>query len=282
MQSRWDMARINPPEELPNNVVVLENTKQIMGIHTIIRDINTSRHDFIFYADRLATLVIERYVLVILVVIPPCLANWKGDAKLSQSAHCEHIAHSSLIFIFAKKKKKKNSALNELPYESKNVITPTGKTVDGLSQKALVAGVSILRAGGTMENGLRRVIRDAVIGKILIQTDPSNGEPQLHYCKLPPAIVEENTYIFLMDAVVGTGAAGLMAIRVLLDHNVPQERILFLSFLACPQGVHTIANAFPKVKIVTSFMDPVLNAETLFLEPGLGNFGDRYFGTENE
>ncbi|GJJ71002.1 uridine kinase [Entomortierella parvispora] len=233
MQSRWDMARINPPEELPKSVVLLENTKQVLGIHTIIRDINTSRHDFIFYADRLATLVIER-------------------------------------------------ALNELPYESKNVTTPTGKNVHGLNQKALVAGVSILRAGGTMEIGLRRVIRDAVIGKILIQTDPSNGEPQLHYCKLPPAIVEENTYIFLMDAVVGTGAAGLMAIRVLLDHNVPQERILFLSFLAGPQGVHTIANAFPKVKIVTSFMDPILNTETLFLEPGLGNFGDRYFGTENE
>ncbi|KAG0042275.1 hypothetical protein BGZ83_000696 [Gryganskiella cystojenkinii] len=233
MQSRWDMARINPPQELPSNVIVLENTKQILGMHTIIRDINTSRHDFIFYADRLATLVIER-------------------------------------------------ALCELPYASKTVKTPTGKTVDGLTHKAVVGGVSILRAGGTMEIGLRRVIRDAVIGKILIQTDPSNGEPQLHYCKLPTALVDGSTYIFLMDAVVGTGAAGLMAIRVLLDHNIPEERILFLSFLAGPQGVHTISNAFPKVKIVTSFMDPILNPETLFLEPGLGNFGDRYFGTDDE
>lgn len=185
--------------------------------------------------------------------------------------------HPSIILFFS------FSALDELPYASKQVTTPTGKTANGLAPKALVGGVSILRAGGTMEIGLRRVIRDAVIGKILIQTDPSNGEPQLHYCKLPPAIMEsDNTYIFLMDAVVGTGAAGLMAIRVLLDHNVPEERILFLSFLACPQGVHTIANAFPKVKIVTSFMDPILNTETLYLEPGLGNFGDRYFGTEND
>ncbi|KAF9542146.1 Uridine-cytidine kinase-like 1 [Mortierella hygrophila] len=233
MQSRWDMARICPPHELPSNVVVLEETKQIKGLHTIIRDIETSRHDFIFYADRLATLVIER-------------------------------------------------ALNELPYEPKEVETPTKKTVHGLGLKAKIAGVSILRAGGTMENGLRRVIRDAVIGKILIQTDPNNGEPQLHYCKLPPTIREANTYIFLMDAVVGTGAAGLMAIRVLLDHAVPEDRIVFLSFLAAPQGLHTISRAFPKVRIVTSYVDPVLNPDTLYLEPGLGNFGDRYFGTEHE
>ncbi|KAG0371234.1 uracil phosphoribosyltransferase-domain-containing protein [Gamsiella multidivaricata] len=235
MQSRWDMARINPPEELPSNVIVLEKTKQIMGLHTIIRDISTSRHDFIFYADRLATLVIER-------------------------------------------------ALNELPYEDHLVTTPTGKTVHGLDLRPHIGGVSILRAGGTMEIGLRRVIRDAIIGKILIQTDPSNGEPQLHYCKLPPSLQnkQDDTFIFLMDAVVGTGAAGLMAIRVLLDHDVPEDRIIFLSFLAAPQGLYTISNAFPKVKIVTSYVDPVLNANTLFLEPGLGNFGDRYFGTETD
>lgn len=173
-------------------------------------------------------------------------------------------------------------ALDELPYEARTVQTPTSQTVHGLGQKVNVGGVSILRAGGTMEIGLRRVIRDAVIGKILIQTDPSNGEPQLHYCKLPPSLRDDNTYIFLMDAVIGTGAAGLMAIRVLLDHDVPEDRIIFLSFLAGPHGLHTIARAFPRVKIVTSYVDSVLNAHTLFLEPGLGNFGDRYFGTENE
>lgn len=172
--------------------------------------------------------------------------------------------------------------MDELPYEDRVVTTPTGNVVQGVGLKPKIAGVSILRAGGTMEIGLRRVIRDAVIGKILIQTDPSNGEPQLHYCKLPPSVQDKNTFIFLMDAVVGTGAAGLMAIRVLLDHDVPEERIIFLSFLAGPQGLYTISNAFPKVKIVTSFVDPILNPSTLFLEPGLGNFGDRYFGTENE
>ncbi|CAG8734721.1 3659_t:CDS:2, partial [Racocetra fulgida] len=65
-----------------------------------------------------------------------------------------------------------------------------------------ICGVSILRAGGIMEAGLRRVAKDALIGKILIQTDPTTGEP--------------------LDAQIATGAAALMAIRILLDHNVPE------------------------------------------------------------
>lgn len=100
MQSRWDMARINPPEELPENVVVLENTKQNLGIHTIIRDIDTTRHDFIFYADRLATLVIERYVLVVfvVVVVTPCLGSKK---KLLQRARIVNMfAYPVSLFFF--------------------------------------------------------------------------------------------------------------------------------------------------------------------------------------
>lgn len=168
-------------------------------------------------------------------------------------------------------------ALDEIPYVPHVVETPTAKMYEGLKTAAQIVGVSILRAGGTLEVGLRRVLGDIAIGKILIQTDPSNGEPQLHYCKLPQSIHAPDCYVFLCDAVIGTGAAALMAIRVLLDYSVPQDRIVFLCFLAGPQGLHVITNAFPKVKIVTSYIDPVLNADTLYLEPGMGQFADRYY-----
>lgn len=79
--------------------------------------------------------------------------------------------------------------------------------------------------------------------------------------------------LLIQDATVGTGAASLMAIRVLRDHDVPEENIIFLTFLAAPAGLHVLANAFPKVKIVTSMVDPVLSPETLWIEPGIGNFG---------
>ncbi|CAF4743074.1 unnamed protein product, partial [Rotaria socialis] len=79
---------------------------------------------------------------------------------------------------------------------------------------------------------------------------------------------------------LATGAAALMAIRVLLDHNVPEDKIALLSLLVSKQGVLTVAYAFPKVKIVTTAYDTQLDQETGFICPGLGNFGDRYFGTD--
>ncbi|CAO3606763.1 unnamed protein product [Cunninghamella blakesleeana] len=168
--------------------------------------------------------------------------------------------------------------LGLLPSSETSVTTPTGAIYHGLAFTSQICGVSILRAGGTMEEGLRRVCDDIIIGKLLIQTDPSTGEPQLHYCKIPQDI--KKRHVLLMDATIGTGAAGLMAIRVLLDHEVKEENIIFLTFLSTPIGLNVIKKAFPKVKIVTSMVDPVLNKDKLWIEPGIGNFGDRYFGTE--
>ncbi|RKO93142.1 uracil phosphoribosyltransferase-domain-containing protein, partial [Blyttiomyces helicus] len=137
-----------------------------------------------------------------------------------------------------------------------------------------VCSVSIVRAGATMEQSLRKVVKDIPIGKMLIQTDPATGEPLLHYCKLPGDIQER--YVLLSDAQIATGAAALMAIRVLLDHDVPQERIIFLSLIASPLGVSTIAKAFPSVKIVTSEVDAELD-DKLYIVPGFGNFGGMCF-----
>ncbi|KAI8584185.1 hypothetical protein K450DRAFT_218553 [Umbelopsis ramanniana AG] len=231
LKHRWSLAKMNCGNVLPPNVTVLKETNQIKGMHTIIRDVNTPRDDFIFYSERLSTLIIE-------------------------------------------------TGLSQLPFQDETAITPLGHEYKGKSFKGTICGVSILRAGSTMETGLMRVLQDVKIGKLLIQTDPRSGEPQLHYCKLPQNVNKYN--ILLMDATVGTGAASLMAIRVLRDHDVPEENIIFLTFLAAPAGLHVLANAFPKVKIVTSMVDPVLSPETLWIEPGIGNFGDRYYGTEED
>ena len=82
-----------------------------------------------------------------------------------------------------------------------------------------------------------------------------------------------------MDPTLATGAAAMMAIRVLLDHSVPEENIILVSLLIAEQGVHNVAYAFPKVRIVTTAVDSELN-EQCYILPGIGNFGDRYFGTE--
>ncbi|KAK8734015.1 hypothetical protein OTU49_006297, partial [Cherax quadricarinatus] len=170
-------------------------------------------------------------------------------------------------------------ALTLLPFtQDVTVETPQGIPYEGkriATEK--ICGVSILRAGETMENALCEVLKDVRIGKILIQTNLDTGEPELYYLRLPKDI--KDYHIFLMDATVATGAAAIMAIRVLLDHEVNEEHISLCSLLMTEQGVHNIAYAFPKVRIVTTAVDPYVN-EKFYIVPGIGNFGDRYFGTE--
>lgn len=170
-------------------------------------------------------------------------------------------------------------ALSLLPYENLQVTTPQGTRYDGLrADNHRLCGVSILRAGEVMEPALASVCKDVRLGKILIQTNPVTGEPELHYLRLPKNIHE--CHVFLMEATVATGAAAMMAIRVLLDHDVPEERIVVLSLLMASPGIQSIAYAFPNVRMVTTAVDSTLN-EDFHIIPGIGNFGDRYFGTDD-
>eukprot|EP01136_Pigoraptor_vietnamica_P036722 Opistho-1_new@103689 len=216
--------------KMPDTLHVLKQSSQVRGLHTIIRDRETPRDEFIYYSQRLMRLLIEY-------------------------------------------------ALGFLPYTPTTVETPRGLPFHGHRFTGRLCGVSIVRAGVTMEMALRDVSKDVRIGKILIQTDEETGEPQLHYCSLPKNM--KNSHVMLMDATIASGAAALMAIRVLLDHEVPEENIFFTSLLAAPQGIHTLAYAFPKVKIIVSHVDDSVN-EQYHIMPGIGNFGDRYYGTNPE
>uniref|UniRef100_A0A8C7QRQ8 uridine/cytidine kinase n=1 Tax=Oncorhynchus mykiss TaxID=8022 RepID=A0A8C7QRQ8_ONCMY len=169
-------------------------------------------------------------------------------------------------------------ALSFLPLKV-SVETPQGSIDEGkrLSGKRVRLCVSILRAGETMEQALMVVCKDIRLGKILIQTNHDTGEPELHYLRLPKDISED--YVILMDSTVSTGAAALMAVRVLLDHDVQEDKIFLLSLLMAEMGVHSVAYAFPKVLIITTAVDKNVNDEYHII-PGIGNFGDRYFGTD--
>ncbi|CAH1372658.1 uridine-cytidine kinase-like 1 [Tenebrio molitor] len=168
--------------------------------------------------------------------------------------------------------------LSLMRFNDKIVETPQGVQYKGKRMATdKICGVSILRAGETMEQAVCDVCKDIRIGKILIQTNLQTGEPELYYLRLPKDIKDYK--VILMDATVATGAAAMMAIRVLLDHDVPESNILIVSLLMAESGVHSIAYAFPKVQIVTTAIDPEIN-DKFYVLPGMGNFGDRYFGTE--
>ncbi|XP_062933867.1 uridine-cytidine kinase-like 1 isoform X2 [Cynocephalus volans] len=230
---RAALASAHQCHPLPRTLSVLKSTPQVRGMHTIIRDKETSRDEFIFYSKRLMRLLIEH-------------------------------------------------ALSFLPFQDCVVQTPqgrdyTGKCYAGKQSRLQITGVSILRAGETMEPALRAVCKDVRIGTILIQTNQLTGEPELHYLRLPKDISDD--HVILMDCTVSTGAAAMMAVRVLLDHDVPEDKIFLLSLLMAEMGVHSVAYAFPRVRIITTAVDKRVN-QLFRIIPGIGNFGDRYFGTD--
>uniref|UniRef100_A0A7S3US36 uracil phosphoribosyltransferase n=2 Tax=Oxyrrhis marina TaxID=2969 RepID=A0A7S3US36_OXYMA len=166
--------------------------------------------------------------------------------------------------------------LSELPFVEKVVTTPceVGFTGAGFSQK--ICGVSIVRAGESMEAGLRAVCRGVSIGKILIQRDEETAMPKLYYTKLPEDIRQRK--VLLLDPMLATGGSAIAAIQVLRDNGVDESNIIFINLLCCPEGVRAMMKACPKVRIVSAAVDERLN-ERKFILPGLGDFGDRYFGT---
>ncbi|KKY29215.1 putative uracil phosphoribosyltransferase [Phaeomoniella chlamydospora] len=164
--------------------------------------------------------------------------------------------------------------LNHLPVVSHTVMTPVGKPYPGVKFQGKICGVSIMRAGESMEQGLRDCCRSVRIGKILIQRDEDTSQPRLFYEKLPTDISDR--WVLLLDPMLATGGSAIMAIEVLKAKGVPEDRIFFLNLIASPEGIKNFAEQAPKVRVVTAFIDQGLN-EKNYIVPGLGDFGDRYY-----
>ncbi|KAG5951086.1 Uracil phosphoribosyltransferase, synthesizes UMP from uracil [Claviceps arundinis] len=164
--------------------------------------------------------------------------------------------------------------LNHLPTVEHDVTTPLGRTYNGLMFQGKICGVSIMRAGEAMEQGLRDCCRSVRIGKILIQRDEDTAQPKLFYDKLPEDIADR--WVLLLDPMFATGGSAIMAVQVLIARGVPEDRILFLNIIASPEGVRNFAKKFPRLKVVTAFIDQGLDDKN-YIIPGLGDFGDRFY-----
>lgn len=223
-----DLTATTLDQYLDDNVHLLPQTDQLRAMHTIIRDRNARREDFVFYSGRIIRLLIE-------------------------------------------------TGLNLLPFEKYDVTTPVGSTYEGLRFASKLCGVPVVRAGESMEAELRAVCRSVRIGKILIQRDRVTKLPKLYYTALPDDIAER--HVLLLDPMLATGGTALAAIQVLLDKGVPEENIIFINFITVPEGIEAVYRSHPKVRIVTSSIEEGLT-ENAYMTPGIGDFGDRYFGTD--
>ena len=138
------------------------------------------------------------------------------------------------------------------------VVTPCG-TFEGLSPapSSTICGVDIVRSGGILLEAVRKIVPDSKTAKILIQRDEDTAEPTLYYSKLPPEMASCN--VLLCDPMLATGGSALMAIEVLKEAGVPDDNILFLNVLSCPEGLQKLAEHAPAVRILTAALDDGLN-----------------------
>lgn len=169
--------------------------------------------------------------------------------------------------------------LGHLPFAEKCVITPTDNEYVGVDFAKRLCGVSVIRSGESMENALRACCKGIKLGKILIHRAGDrlvDKEKVIVYERLPDDIAER--YVLLMDPILGTGGSASRAIQVLLDKGVQESKILFLTLIAAPEGIHTVCKQFPSLKVITSEIDECIDVD-FRVSPGVGEFGDRYFGT---
>ncbi len=138
-----------------------------------------------------------------------------------------------------------------------------------------IVAVSIIRAGDSLLGNFLRLCPHAAVGKVLIQRDEETAKPKLFYSKMPNL---RDKCVILVDPMLATGGSANEAIRILIESGADEEKIYFFNVISCPEGIANMHAQYPKVTIISAEMDAGLN-ERAFIVPGLGDYGDRYFGT---
>ncbi len=166
-------------------------------------------------------------------------------------------------------------ATRELELEEIEIETPICKTKAKELKGKKLAVVPILRAGLGMVEGMLTMIPAAKVGHIGLYRDPETLEPVEYYCKLPEDCAERE--VFVVDPMLATGGSAVAANRMLKDKGV--KNIHFMCVIAAPEGVKAMEEAHPDVDIYIGGLDERLNDHG-YIVPGLGDAGDRIFGTQ--
>ena len=166
-------------------------------------------------------------------------------------------------------------ATRDLPLEDMEIETPICKTTVKQLKGRKMAIVPILRAGLGMVDGILNLIPAAKIGHIGLYRDPETLQPVEYYCKLPADCAERE--VFVVDPMLATGGSSVAAIQMLKDRGC--KKIHFMCILAAPEGVKAMQEAHPDVDMYIAALDEKLNDHG-YIVPGLGDAGDRIFGTK--
>ena len=163
----------------------------------------------------------------------------------------------------------------DLSLEEVDIQTPMCKTKAKMLQGKKMAIVPILRAGIGMVDGILELVPQAKVGHIGLYRDHETKEPVEYFCKLPQDVEQRD--FFLVDPMLATGGSAVMAITLLKKRHINSIRLVCL--VGCPEGVKKVQEAHPDVDIYFASLDESLN-DDCYIVPGLGDAGDRIFGTK--
>lgn len=163
----------------------------------------------------------------------------------------------------------------DFPMEEVSITTPVGPAKTKVIAGRKVGLVPILRAGLGMVNGMLKLIPAAKVGHVGLYRDPETLKPVEYYCKLPTDVTERD--LIILDPMLATGGSAVAAIEFLKDKGAKSIKLVCL--IAAPEGVKAVQEAHPDVDIFTAAVDSYLN-DHAYIVPGLGDAGDRLFGTK--
>ncbi len=189
------------------------------------------------------------------------------DEKTSMKEFRELVEEITTLMVY--------ESFKDVPTTKIMVKTPLETTEQTVVAKDAVAVIPILRAGLGMVNGVHSLFPTARVGHIGLYRDEETLEPHEYYCKLPEGA--EDAYSILLDPMLATGGSAIAAIDFLKKNGF--KKILLMSIIGAPEGVSAVAEAHPDVEIYVSTLDRQLN-ERGYILPGLGDAGDRLFGTK--
>ena len=166
-------------------------------------------------------------------------------------------------------------ALRDLPLEDVEVTTPIETCMTPMISGKKLAVIPVLRAGLGLVNGILTLVPSAKVGHIGLYRDPETHEPHEYYCKMPDDL--DKRQIFITDPMLATGGSAVAAIDFVKQRG--GKDIIFMCLIAAPEGIEVLQKAHPDVDIFIAAKDECLN-ENAYIVPGLGDAGDRIFGTK--
>lgn len=167
-------------------------------------------------------------------------------------------------------------ATRDLPMEAQNITTPVTKTQAKFLKNAEPVIIPILRAGLGLSDGVKDVLTSASFGHIGVYRDEETKRPVEYLVKLPPEVLERD--VIVVDPMLATGYSMKYALDALMKKGVSKSQIKIMLLVATPEGLRVLQEEYSDIPIFTASLDEGLN-EDCFIVPGLGDAGDRIFGT---